>query len=118
MAAEIPEAAVQAAAEVLYRDYESEYNASHLTWRDFAGQARQVLTAAASAAPPPAGRDALEQLAAKWKQEADDANPAAGLPSPAQEQARRAAVRQKRICTRQLLDALGTPILGAIAGAE
>jgi hypothetical protein len=43
---EIPEAAVQAAAEVLFRDYESQYAADHLTWRDFAALARQSLEAA------------------------------------------------------------------------
>jgi hypothetical protein len=45
--ADIPEPAIQAAAEVLLRDYESQYSASHLTWRDFADLARQVLAAAA-----------------------------------------------------------------------
>lgn len=53
-AAAIPEAAVQAAAEVLYRDYDSEFDASHLSWQDFAGQARKVLDAAAGTAPQPA----------------------------------------------------------------
>jgi hypothetical protein len=43
---EIPEAAVQAAAEVLFRDYESQYAADRLTWRDFAALARQSLEAA------------------------------------------------------------------------
>jgi hypothetical protein len=39
-------AAVQAAAEVLLRQYGSEYDASHLTWRDFTDPAREVLEAA------------------------------------------------------------------------
>jgi hypothetical protein len=37
---------IQRAAEVLMRDYESQYSASHLTWRDFADLAEQVLNAA------------------------------------------------------------------------
>jgi hypothetical protein len=43
---DVPAPAIQAAAEVLFRQYESEYSASHLTWRDFADQAREVLEAA------------------------------------------------------------------------
>ena len=39
---EIPQEAVQAAAEVLYRDYDSEYGADHLTWEAFTDQARKV----------------------------------------------------------------------------
>lgn len=38
--------AITAAATVLLRQYDSEYNADHLTWRDFADQATEVLTAA------------------------------------------------------------------------
>lgn len=45
----ITEAAVQAAAEVLLRDYESEYSAAHLTWRDFESLARRVLEAVSGA---------------------------------------------------------------------
>lgn len=45
----ITEAMVQAAAEVLLRDYESQYNADRLTWRDFADLARAVLEAALAA---------------------------------------------------------------------
>lgn len=37
---------VQAAAEVRLRQYGSEYAASHLTWRDFADEAKEVLEAA------------------------------------------------------------------------
>jgi hypothetical protein len=43
----VPDNAVQAAAEVLLRQYESEYSAPHLTWRDFTGPAREILEAAA-----------------------------------------------------------------------
>lgn len=43
---EIPAAAVHAAAEVLERQYDSQYDGSHLTWRDFADEAREVLAAA------------------------------------------------------------------------
>ena len=42
----IPEAAIQAAAEVMLRQYDSEYSAAHLTWRDFADSAREILEAA------------------------------------------------------------------------
>ena len=40
------EAAIHGAAEVLYRDYASQYQADHLSWRDFADLAREALTAA------------------------------------------------------------------------
>ena len=40
--------AVQRAAEVMYRQYDSQYGADHLTWRDFANDARAILTAALS----------------------------------------------------------------------
>jgi hypothetical protein len=46
---DIPEAAVKAVAEVMFREYESEYQADHLTWRDFADSARLILEAAAPA---------------------------------------------------------------------
>lgn len=49
----------------------------------------------------------LHALAAKWEAEADDAKPDAADMSTAV--SRRAAVRQKRICRRQLLEALGQP---------
>jgi hypothetical protein len=42
-----PGTAVQHAAEVMLRQYESQYNAEHLTWRDFADDARAILDAAA-----------------------------------------------------------------------
>jgi leucyl-tRNA synthetase len=44
---EIPEDAVQAVAEKLYRAYDSEYGADHLTWRNFADQARELIEPAA-----------------------------------------------------------------------
>jgi hypothetical protein len=72
----------------------------------------------AAAGSPPVSRDALEQLAEKWKAEADDARPDACGPESAHAVSRRAAVRQKRICTRQLLDALGVELVDAIGGAE
>lgn len=43
---EVTEAMVQAAAEVLLADYASQYQADHLTWRDFADLARAALEAA------------------------------------------------------------------------
>jgi hypothetical protein len=43
----IPEEVVQAVAEKLYRDYDSEFGADHLSWRDFEGQARELLSVAA-----------------------------------------------------------------------
>ena len=46
MTAEIPEAAVTAAAEKLREHYGGEFDASHLAWQDFAGEAREVLAAA------------------------------------------------------------------------
>jgi hypothetical protein len=47
--ADIPPAAVQAAAEVMLRQYESQYEAGHLTWRGFEDDARQILEAAREA---------------------------------------------------------------------
>jgi hypothetical protein len=48
-AASVPEDAVRAGAEVLLCYYGSEYDAGHLTWRDFADEAREVLEAAVPA---------------------------------------------------------------------
>jgi hypothetical protein len=39
--------AVEAAARVMFRDYERQYSAGHLTWRDFADDAREILESAA-----------------------------------------------------------------------
>ena len=44
---DIPQEAVRLAAEVRLRQYGSEYSSAHLTWRDFADEAREVLEAAA-----------------------------------------------------------------------
>lgn len=44
---DIPDAAVQVAAERMLRRHEPEHSAAHLTWRDFAGDARAALDAAA-----------------------------------------------------------------------
>ena len=57
---DIPRAAVRAAAEVLLRQYESECNAGHLTWRDFEHAAREVLDAAA----PALGEHAAQEILA------------------------------------------------------
>jgi hypothetical protein len=44
--ADYPDEVVQRAAEVMLRQYETQYDAAHLTWRDFAASAREVLDAA------------------------------------------------------------------------
>jgi hypothetical protein len=44
-----PEGAVQRAAEVSLRQYESEYSAGHLTWRDFAAEVTEILDALSDA---------------------------------------------------------------------
>lgn len=44
---EIPDEAVQIVAKRMFRRYESEYDAGHLSWRDFADDARADLEAAA-----------------------------------------------------------------------
>lgn len=44
---DVPGEAVHAVAETLYRHYDSEYGASHLTWMDFADEARELIQAAA-----------------------------------------------------------------------
>jgi predicted nucleic acid-binding Zn-ribbon protein len=56
-------------------------------------------------------RLALAALAAKWKAEADDADPGMepGADGAAHYDKRKAVVRQKRVCARQLLQALGQP---------
>lgn len=41
-----PEDAVKAVAEALLRAYDSEFCASHLSWKDFTGQARELIAAA------------------------------------------------------------------------
>ncbi|MUN41462.1 hypothetical protein [Actinomadura litoris] len=46
-APDVPEEAVTAVAELLLRDYDAEFNADHLRWQDFAGQARRVIEAGA-----------------------------------------------------------------------
>lgn len=43
---EIPDATVRAVAERMLQRYESQYAADHLTWRDFADDARGDLAAA------------------------------------------------------------------------
>lgn len=44
---DFPPEVIQRAAEVRYRQYDSEFNASHLSWQDFAGEAREILDAVA-----------------------------------------------------------------------
>lgn len=44
--AEVPAEALRAVAEALYRAYDSEYGAGHLSWKDFTGQARELLQVA------------------------------------------------------------------------
>jgi hypothetical protein len=43
---EVTDAMVEAAAEVLLHDYGLQYDAGHLTWRDFEDLARRALEAA------------------------------------------------------------------------
>jgi hypothetical protein len=69
---EIPDAAVRAAAEKLLRQYESEYSADHLTWRDFKDPAREVLEAAAPAMAEAIAQKILAHMEAR--------GPAAGTP--------------------------------------
>jgi hypothetical protein len=44
---DLPESATRAVAEALLRQYESQYDAGHLTWRDFEVSAREITAAAA-----------------------------------------------------------------------
>jgi hypothetical protein len=55
--AHLPEAAVRAGAEVRLRQYESEYEAGHLTWRDFAAEVTEILEAALPYLPVPRDKD-------------------------------------------------------------
>jgi hypothetical protein len=72
-----PDTAIQHAAEVMLRQYESQYSAEHLTWRDFAGDARAILDAVA----PDLGEHAASKIFAHM--EAHGANPATvKLPQP------------------------------------
>lgn len=43
---DVPDNAVRAVAGQLLRDYDTEFNASHLHWRDFAPQARKLISVA------------------------------------------------------------------------
>lgn len=47
--ADFPPEVIQRAAEVRYRQYDSEFSAAHLSWQDFAGEAREMLDAVAEA---------------------------------------------------------------------
>lgn len=67
---DLPETAIQHCAEVMFRQYESEYNADHLTWRDFADPARAILDAAAA--------DLGEHVAGKILAHMDKYHPAGG----------------------------------------
>ena len=58
---DVPEEAVKAVAATLLRHYDSEYGSSRLTWKDFAEQARELLTAAA----PHIERQVREQVASE-----------------------------------------------------
>lgn len=61
----IPAEAIQAAAEVRLRQYETEYSADHLTWHDFEDEVRAVLEAAEQAWPhQPPKRDPASTTAA------------------------------------------------------
>jgi len=64
--AEIPEQAVQAVAERMFRRYESEYSAGHLSWRDFADDARADLEAAAPLLAEAWGADEGATMAVEW----------------------------------------------------
>ena len=46
---DFPPEAIQRAAEVRLRQYDSEYSAAHLTWHDFEDDAREMLDACAEA---------------------------------------------------------------------
>lgn len=61
----VPDDAVQAAAEVMLRQYESEFSAPHLTWRDFADPAREILEAAAPAIATYARKEAAVVILAQ-----------------------------------------------------
>ncbi|MEV0382366.1 hypothetical protein [Nonomuraea sp. NPDC050643] len=61
---DLPEEAVQAAAEVLYREYDSEFGADHLSWRDFTSTARAALVAAAPVIAAQARAEALRDVIA------------------------------------------------------
>lgn len=69
---DIPDEAVQRAAEVMFRQYESQYDASHLTWRDFAADARAVLEAA--------GRTLAGHIGARILRYSDEHEPQPGSP--------------------------------------
>ena len=67
---DLPEPAVEAAAKVALRQYESEYSAAHLSWRDFEGEVRELLEAAAP--------HLAEHVAAKIHAHRDAHGPTAG----------------------------------------
>ena len=57
--AEFPEEVIRKAAEVRLRQYDSEYNADHLTWKDFASEVTEILDAVAE----DLGNHAAEKIA-------------------------------------------------------
>jgi hypothetical protein len=59
----VPDEAVRAVAEALLRAYDAEFNADHLSWRDFRGQARELILAAS----PHIERQVLNQAADDWQ---------------------------------------------------
>jgi len=70
------------------------------------GERERAAWEAIAAAGAAGAHERLENLAAKWEAEAADARPGANGASEAETASRKAAVRQKRICIRQLRQAL------------
>lgn len=63
----MPDEVVKPVAVALYRAYDSEFNADHLSWRDFAGQARELIDVAS----PHIERQVRAEVAAELRQDAD-----------------------------------------------
>lgn len=68
---DIPAEAVEAAAQVRWRQYDSEYDASHLTWRDFAEDVGEILAAALPHIRAQFERDLYTSHERGWKEGAE-----------------------------------------------
>lgn len=98
---EVPDAAVKAAAEVMLRQYESEYSAAHLTWRDFADPAREILGAVAPAMADHVARKILAHM--------EEHGPRDGLGNPLESMTGRAWRRYLAIAAQAASLAFSTP---------
>jgi hypothetical protein len=61
----VPDEATKAVAEALYRAYDSEFCADHLSWKDFTGQARELIVIAIPAIEQRARAQVADEIEAE-----------------------------------------------------